>query len=107
VFHPILVIALREIFACVSPATLGPGDGRIHQSVLRGIFAKNCLFFGFAPSFCTDDQRLSVKFPNITNKDFFCGNRELSRDNSDSCRQEQAIFTGVLLHPAGHGPRRR
>ena len=31
-FHPVLVIPLGEILACVSPATLGPGDGRIHQS---------------------------------------------------------------------------
>src|SRR6266478_3585814 len=32
VLHPILVIPLGEILAGVSPAALGAGDGRIHQS---------------------------------------------------------------------------
>src|ERR1035437_1741548 len=32
VLHPVLVFPLGEILACVSPATLGPGDRRIHQS---------------------------------------------------------------------------
>src|ERR1700722_19828792 len=32
VVHPVLVIPLGKSLAGVSPATLGPGDGRIHQS---------------------------------------------------------------------------